>query len=247
MTAGLLRRLRNIAFGRDLFVRPDVLEQCQFFGSAYGGWFVATHGLGPESVVYSFGIGEDASFDVAMIEAWGVSVDAFDPTPRCAAWVDAQRMPGSFVFHPYGLADKDGVLRFYEPTDRRHVSHSCVPHGNVDTQRVHEWQVRRLDSIMAELGHDRIDVLKMDIEGGEYAVLESICAGTVRPGQILVEFHHHFRGISRRRSQDAVKALRAIGYRVFSVSRTALEYGFVYRPQMTCPPPRRTFSRESSG
>ena len=118
-------------------------------------------------------------------------------------------------------------MRFYEPKDRRHVSHSTIQHGEVDDARPHEWQVRRLETIMQELGHDHIEVLKMDIEGGEYAVIESLCRGAVRPTQILVEFHHHFPGITRRQSLDAVEALRAIGYSIFSISDTGVEYGFI--------------------
>ena len=236
MTGGIVRRLRNVLTGRDLFVRPSVTCPTRFFGTEYGGWCLATDGIDGDSVVYSFGVGEDISFDSAVIKAYGMQVHAFDPTPRSASWLTTQPVSDRFVFHPYGLADRDGVMRFYEPKDRRHVSHSTIQHGDIDHDRAHEWQVRRLETIMEELGHEHIDVLKMDIEGGEYSVIESLCRGAVRPAQILVEFHHHFPGITRRQSLAAIHSLQDIGYRVFSISATAVEYGFVLSPgQRTSP------------
>jgi Methyltransferase FkbM domain len=47
--------------------------------------------------------------------------------------------------------------------------------------------VKRLATIMKELGHTRLDVLKMDIEGDEYDVLRDIADIPIR--QILVEMH----------------------------------------------------------
>jgi FkbM family methyltransferase len=232
MTAqtGLLRRIRNAVAGRDLFQRTEIDCPQKFFGTAYGGWSVATTGLGPTSIVYSFGVGEDVSFDTGLIEAFGMHLHAFDPTPRSAAWLSSQQISSDFVFHPYGLADHDGVMTFYEPRDRRHISHSTLSHGEVNESRAHRWQVKKLESIMQELGHATIDVLKMDIEGGEYAVIESLCRSSIRPTQVLVEFHHHFSGITRRMSLNAIRALRSIGYRVFSISPTAVEYGFILTP-----------------
>ena len=39
---------------------------------------------------------------------------------------------------------------------------------------------------MRELGHDHIDLLKLDIEGAEFAVLEKMTAESVRPKIICV-------------------------------------------------------------
>jgi FkbM family methyltransferase len=236
LKAGILRRLKNVAAGRDLFQRVQVDCPTRSLGSDYGGWSVATTGLGPESVVYSFGVGEDISFDIHLIKAFGMHVNAFDPTPRSAIYVASQSVPAEFVFHPYGLADQDGTMTFYEPRNRRHVSHSTLSHGEVDESRAHQWHVRRLGSIMKELGHQTIDVLKMDIEGGEYAVIDDLCQSSIRPTQILVEFHHHFRSITRRQSLTAIRALQEVGYRVFSISATAVEYGFLL-PDVSRPAP----------
>jgi hypothetical protein len=86
--------------------------------------------------------------------------------------------------------------------------------------------VRRLSSLMAELGHDRIDVLKMDIEGGEYGAIDDFLAAGVRPGQVLVEFHHNLPGVPFARTLGAIHSLEGAGYRLFHVSRRGLELSF---------------------
>jgi hypothetical protein len=50
-------------------------------GTEYGGYFW-TRPLETSSVVYSFGIGEDFSFEIGLAARYGVTVHMFDPTPR---------------------------------------------------------------------------------------------------------------------------------------------------------------------
>lgn len=195
-------------------------------GSEYGGYWVCPDGLGSDSVVYSFGIGEDMSFDLAMIERFGVCVHAFDPTPKSIAWVKRQSLPERFVLHEYGLADYDGVARFAPPEDPSHVSHTVLGRKKASGPPI-EVSVKRLESVMAELGHTRVDVLKMDIEGAEYGVIDELARGSKFPQQILLEFHHQLEGVSLSRTERAISQLNGAGYRIFHVSDTGRELSFV--------------------
>src|ERR1041385_5529984 len=47
-------------------------------GCAYN---ICPDGLGPESVVYSGGVGKDVSFEHALVKSFGCSVVLFDPSP----------------------------------------------------------------------------------------------------------------------------------------------------------------------
>jgi hypothetical protein len=80
---------------------------------------------------------------------------------------------------------------------------------------------------MGELGHDKIDLLKMDIEGAEYSVLADLLASHIRVDQLLVEFHHRFPEVGVNKTKGAIKALNAAGYRIFSVSPSGEEFGFL--------------------
>jgi len=199
-------------------------------GTEYGGYAVCPTSLGEASIVYSFGVGTDISFDEALIALRGVTVHAFDPTPRSVEWVNAQSLPERFVFHPWGIAAFDGTARFHAPKDPTHVSHTLLEGGNMGTGTV-EVPVLSLRTIMSKLGHDRIDILKMDIEGAEYDVLSDVLGGDLAIPQILIEFHHHRSGVPLERTQAAVAALEQAGYRAFNESPSGYEFSFV-RPDL---------------
>lgn len=199
-------------------------------GTEYGGYAVCPAGLDQHSVVYSFGVGCDVSFDRELIALRRVTVHAFDPTPRSIAWVKAQTLPPEFQFHPWGIADFDGSASFHAPKDPTHVSHTLLEGGNVGAGMV-EVPVFRLRTIMNKLGHDRIDILKMDIEGAEYGVLSDVLGSGIPISQILIEFHHHRSGIPVEKTQAAVDALEQAGFRAFHESASGYEFSFL-RPDL---------------
>ncbi len=48
--------------GKDFFPKIDLRCNKERFGSEYGGWDIAFENVTQNSIVYSFGIGEDVSF-----------------------------------------------------------------------------------------------------------------------------------------------------------------------------------------
>lgn len=184
--------------------------------------------LGAGSVVYSFGVGEDATWDVAMIDRFGLTVHAFDPTPGSIAWVESQDLPEQFTFSPIGIAAQDGTMSMYAPRSDRTVNYSPIDRGGKASRKERvDLPVKRLATIAAELGHDHIDLLKLDIEGGEYEVLPDILASGVPIGQILVEFHDNYGTTSLRDTRKALAGLHAGGYRIFHIGRGNCEYGLL--------------------
>jgi FkbM family methyltransferase len=212
--------------GRDFYLQIDSGIAHQRFGSVYGGWDLVTKDLHPGSVIYSFGVGKDVSFDLELIQRFGVTVHAFDPTPGSIIWVEQQSLPREFVLHKYGLAASDGQVTFYPPENPEHISHSMLEKTSTNSRTI-SVPVKCLRSIMHELGHTSIDVLKMDIEGAEYEVLDDVFRCKLFPGQILVEFHHRFTGEGIGITRRAVSSLKKSGYRLFSVSATVEEFCFI--------------------
>lgn len=208
------RRAERLA-GRDHGARVEMRCPTERMGGEYGGYVMCPLGLTDQSVVYSLGVGEDISFDLDLIERLSARVHAFDPTPRAADWLSQQDPPDRFAFHPYGIAARDGVATFRAPADPAHISHVLVEgggHGEL------QWPIRRLSSVMAELGHDRIDLLKMDIEGAEYEVIRDLVESGLDVGQLLVEFHHRIHKLGVERTREALALLRGSGFRIFYVS-----------------------------
>lgn len=71
---------------------------------------------------------------------------------------------------------------------------------------------RRLEDVLTELGVDRIDLLKIDCEGGEYEIVDSVDEHFLRRvSRIVMEFHDLHPTHDHRR---LVRRLRGAGFRV---------------------------------
>jgi len=190
------------------FVRPR--GPMIFLGSRYGGWTVPNRSFSPESICYCVGVGEDISFDLELIRHFGSRVFAFDPTPRAVSFVAGQQvLPAPFKFMAVGLWSADTTMRFYEPKNPSHLSHSIV--NLKRTQKYFEAPCRRLSSLMKELGHQRLDLLKLDIEGAEYQVINSIVEDAIPIRVLCVEFDETNSPLDknyRRRIRDSIRLLR---------------------------------------
>ena len=142
-------------------------------GGDYGGYYVPNHGINDKWIVYSFGVGEDVSFEEAIIDRYRCKVHAFDPTPRSILFANKaiEDLP-ELRFYPYGIGIEDGKVSFYPPRDPSHVSYSA--HNIQGTETYVEMEVLTLDSIQSTLGHEHLDLLKMNIEGSELSILEDL-------------------------------------------------------------------------
>jgi FkbM family methyltransferase len=219
------RRIVRRAAGRDVQFPVQTQLSAERHGSGYGGWWIHPAGIDREAVVYSVGIGTDITFDLSLIERYGVTVHAFDPTPGSIAYLERQSLPPEFRWRQVGLANFDGGARFLPPADPTHISHTLLQDGRTDARAI-DVEVRRLSTVMSELGHEAVDLLKMDIEGAEYDVLDDILDHRLPVRQILVEFHHRFPGVGVARTRRAVERLNAGGYRIFFASENGEEYSF---------------------
>lgn len=217
-----------VRLARRLRFRPlhdvDLVVPFSEHGSDYGSWPVIDGSLNSASVVYSFGIGEDLSFDLEAIKLYGCQIDAFDPTPRSLKWISGQDLPPSLRVHPFGLADSSRTLRFAAPTNEAHVSYSAV--NDDQGSDLIELPVHSIDWFMREFGHAQVDYLKMDIEGSEYEVVADLLLKGITPKQICIEFHHGMYGYSEADTLKAVTQLKSLGYLIYFISDSSREYGF---------------------
>ena len=203
-------------------IRADVVVEMVRIGSEYGGWWVPLGTWSAESVCYCVGAGEDITFDLGLADRFGCRVWTIDPTPRAATWFEGRPTPNVVSFVPIGLTGTSGVKRFYAPADPSHVSHSI---NNLQhTTEYFEAECLTLGDLMGRLGHVRIDLLKLDVEGAEHDVVSWICANDVRPATLCVEFDQPSVLAVRR----SIRWLRQVGYRVAKVE--ARNVTFVHCP-----------------
>jgi FkbM family methyltransferase len=200
------------------------------YGSSYGGWSIPSRLLNAQSICYCVGCGEDITFDLALIETFGCRVFAFDPTPRAVQYVaDKAANVDSYIFSDIGLWNDDTELRFFVPKDPAHVSHSAL--NLQKTERYFEAQVRRLGGIMAANGHEWLDLLKLDIEGAEYAVLNSIIEDKLSIRILCVEYDEFFQPLDggfKVRIRSSVEALLDAGFIMVSSEGNG-NYTFVHK------------------
>ena len=224
-----LRRIIKIILRKEYFTTIDCRLNNENFGTESGGWDIVVDEITSDSVVLSFGVGEDISFDLGLIEKFNLIIHGFDPTPKSIKWVESQEIPKNFVLHKVGLADVNGTIRFNPPENPDHVSHTMLERSSTESSSI-EVPVKNISTIINELQLDRIDIMKMDIEGAEYAVISDIKGSTIMPKQLLVEFHHRFPGVGVNKTKKAVHELRSMGYRLFCISPRGEEYSFIYDP-----------------
>jgi FkbM family methyltransferase len=211
-------RLDWVRFARAIDAEDGV--ELVRLGSNYGGYVIPASLIGPDWICYSAGLGEDITFEIELAKRYGSMVYGFDPTPKSAEHVKSAALEnGQFVFHPYGLWSTDTEMRFYAPRDPGHVSHSIA--NLQQTERFFVARCRSLPSLMAELGHDRIDFLKLDIEGAEYEVLRSMSEHAISVKLLCVDLH---RVESIERMVEVVDGLRAAAYVPVHVHRTDVTF-----------------------
>lgn len=167
-------------------------------------------------VIYSFGVGNDVSFDVEAADLFGVRVYMYDPTPNVALFMKDLEGDDRLAFKNEGIYSRDAQVKLY--TSEKVLNSSLYPIHGKDTHEI--VRCRTLGDFMAENGHDGIDILKMDVEGVADDVLEQIMDETeIRPRQIVTEFE--IKGIENPltylpRILAVTQKLQDNGYMVFN-------------------------------
>jgi FkbM family methyltransferase len=115
------------------------------------------------------------------------SAYAFD---RLSAMVSANHLSHVNAIHA-GLSDEAGILKLYLGIGSDNHTPTMVPHANTS---VSEVPVVRLDDEAGRLGLDRIDLMKIDVEGHEPRVLggASRLLRERRIRAVLCEFNEHW-------------------------------------------------------
>jgi FkbM family methyltransferase len=210
MHPGLLAvRNRAVSSALRALLRPASTSPLVRLGSDYGGWWVPTALLKPGAVAYCAGAGEDITFDLALLEH-GLQVTTFDPTPRAVAHVAAVAPDNPrFRFEPVGWWDTSTELKFYAPSNPEHVSHSAV--NLQGTSEFFTAEVEPVHQIATRLGDTDIALIKMDVEGAEYRILDSLLEHGPRTACLCVEFDQP---APLRRTLRTIRVLRVAGYRL---------------------------------
>lgn len=189
----MLKKMIRFVLHDGYYLRRQKKVKVEWIGNSYGGFGVVPDALPDNPMIYSFGIGEDVSFDEGMISLYGAEVYGFDPTPKSIEYVKKNVKSTHFHFYDWGISNKDAVENFYLPKNKDYVSGSKIARKELDETGI-PVQMFKLKTIMQKLNHSKIDLLKMDIEGSEFAVIPDILSDEIMPSQLCVEVHKRFLG-----------------------------------------------------
>lgn len=198
---GLARVLfAKLSHQYNLWVKPIYDPMYRRMIPAYRRWVVdnvddklrTTFELKKSSVAFDIG-GFQGDWTDAIQLKYGCTIHVFEPCKSYAAAI-AKRFevaPGVTV-HPYGLSDSDGEIELHILGEG-----TSAYRGNGQIERA---KMRDICGVLSELKLDRIDVVKVNIEGGEYPLLERmIQTGLIsRISFLLVQFHNIDRDSPRK-------------------------------------------------
>ena len=153
---------------------------------------IETDLLTPGGWVMDFGCGVDFNFSKKMVEMC-MKVISIDPNPNI---VDVPQIENLF-YERMALVSDETIesisLDVFNDSDAASTIKTNNDIGFVSKQNTIEVAATTISKLMAKYKIDRLDVLKLDIEGAEYSVLMSIDNNITK--QISVEFHD-FRGMN---------------------------------------------------
>ena len=144
---------------------------------------------------------------------WTGKVFAFEPLPanvkRLKANLEMNRLSNVEV-HPVALGREDGTAALHLSDDPAYCSTAAIAGGRANGAMA-TVRIARLDAIWRSVGRPHVSVLKIDVEGGEFAVLEGSreLLAACRPallleangGEALQPLANHLAGLGYRHQQ----------------------------------------------
>jgi hypothetical protein len=145
--------------GKELWLKAEV----RYDTVKASEWTFIDAKLGPDSIIYSLGVGDNIEFDLDLIKRFGVTVYAFDPTPYATEWVATQDLSDGFVFKPWAASGEDGTLRLYRRISKRgkraKVMWTAEDEAG-DSNDFIDSPAYTVHTIMEKLQHQQVDLLK---------------------------------------------------------------------------------------
>lgn len=152
--------------------------------------------LGPDSVVIDIGAfrGHVAQ---EFVDLYDCTIHAFEPNPLFYGDLE-QRFADNPKVSTYevGLGGADAVLAM----EQRGLG-STVYGANDSSVDTVDVRIRDIATVLDELGYDRIDYLKINIEGAEYDLLDRLIESgwITRTRYLLIQFHEWYADAHVRR------------------------------------------------
>lgn len=156
---------------------------------------------------------------------------AFEPVPANHA-LAAANLSGPehqhIELHQKAVTDHSGQLSI-TLSHGNSGGHSAFPSPTMDHGQSIEVEALRLPDFLEERGIERVDFLKLDCEGAEYAILDTIQDwGPDRIRRLAVEYHPVAENAEQRSGALLERRFRELGYAVHDVPAAKDRYGLLF-------------------
>ena len=213
----ILKKINNKFF----FFNPKVRKKnfiIKHIGTIYGGYDICINRIN-NPVIISCGLGEDASFDIDMINQYNAKVICVDPTPRAIQYFISINKKfgnnknknydesGSLEISSYDLRkvnEKNFMLirkaiwkignqklKLFYPKNKDFVSLSMNKKIGYEQNDYFFSNTITFNEIMKDKELNKVDILKLDIEGAELDVVDNMLIYHKKndlPDQLIIEF-----------------------------------------------------------
>jgi FkbM family methyltransferase len=199
-------------------------------------WAIVGDAINANSFIVSAGVGHSISFEEAIIETFDPRIILLDPSPTGVNTIKQKKDMRNIDFLEMGLAKEGGDISFGLPDNSDEGSFRKAVDGDCLT-----FRCTSLADIMKEHGKSKIDLLKIDVEGFEYEIIESIFDKNIDVDQICVEIHHNKVISTDKTLFDAASLILQLfrrGYRI--VYNKNMD--FTFANQRVLPGPKQSFA-----
>jgi FkbM family methyltransferase len=193
----------------------------------YFNYFLDSSLIDKNSIIYSFGLATNIKFEEKLASDFDVNVYCFDPTPVAVNYMKNVKNL-KLIYQPYGIWVEDKKVKFYYLNSENPENFGgSITNYTGDANNSENLQCYKLKSLMSMNNHNKIDVLKMDIEGAAIEVLNNIFNDNIFPKQIAVEFEvGENEDISEETFQNfsgdiikLINKLKSLGYMTYHMPR----------------------------
>ncbi len=185
----------------------------ELLGTDYGGWLIDLGLIPRGSTIISAGVGEDISFDLELINRLDCHVVGIDPTPKSHRFIENQVNLTKFDLLKKALTSKDDdIIKIYKNTNPHHVSESQLLTHNAVSRFDHYYaETINLETIFKK--YDNVSLVKMDIEGSEFDVIEKINFIPDSVMQLCIEFHHFCSHKTLEDTRQCIEIIKNFGFK----------------------------------
>lgn len=201
-----------------------------------GGWYICQDNIQfNDCIIFSYGLGADWSFD-NMGEKYGCIIHGFDPSG--SLWrngmhgeaysnIDySKQYPSkSKIFHSWGLGVLDKAI--YPPGT---IPQEWPGLGDPAFSETNDesWDMRSIEQTMKDLLVTKLSILKIDVEGAEWAALTAALESKFmrklfkegRIEQLLIEWHWDPNTSAfNSRHETLMKRIESLGFIPWNIER----------------------------